>query len=573
MNGPSSPPPVDDVLRAAGLTTLGEDPPLEAVETTLSKLAELADGEPPGRRALLRDGAVQVLHGLVRSPARVVDGFLEPGYPEGVEATEDPEEEVEPEELYEAGRAILEAPDQLALFRASLARLRYAGDTAAAELVHVALNSRALERPIGLALQGPSSAGKSFTVETVARHHPADAMIDISGMSERFLVYASFPTQNRYVSIAEASALHQDGVGATLIRELAWGARLRYGTVVPTDDGPAAVVIERPGPTGLITTTTRELDPEIATRLLAVHVTDAPEQTRAIVAELARTAEGDVEDELDFSAWHASSDWLAFHGEPRVVVPFARALAAKVPTESVRMRRDFEQILTVVRTVAFLHQQTRERDADGRVVATIDDYANAHRLLAETLAVTIDQVSDTVRETVEKLEETCEGLLDDQGVSGRELASELGLTPAGVSYRVKRAGEFIVNLEARPGYPARYRPGDPLPEDRAVLPHPSEIDPPNASKHLNGSPETRKPLGKRTVKDPIETGGPIKFIGPTHSNPPLNAENPQAAAEKSAPIKALNADEGGRHEGGEEEPKKRPAPGIPYEQLKQQEER
>jgi len=59
MSAPSA--PVDDVLHVSGLLTLGSDPPMDAVETALQRLNELANGSDPLRREALREGAVQAL--------------------------------------------------------------------------------------------------------------------------------------------------------------------------------------------------------------------------------------------------------------------------------------------------------------------------------------------------------------------------------------------------------------------------------------------------------------------------------------------------------------------------------
>ena len=41
---------------------------------------------------------------------------------------------------------------------------------------------------------------------------------------------------------------------------------------------------------------------------------------------------------------------------------------------AVRQRRDFGQLLTLVRVHALLHRSSRECDAEGRIVATLEDY-------------------------------------------------------------------------------------------------------------------------------------------------------------------------------------------------------
>ena len=71
--------PVDDLLRACGLTTLGESPPIEAVEASLRGLVESLNGADPLRREAVREGAVQALKAAkLRAPGRLVDAALAP---------------------------------------------------------------------------------------------------------------------------------------------------------------------------------------------------------------------------------------------------------------------------------------------------------------------------------------------------------------------------------------------------------------------------------------------------------------------------------------------------------------
>ncbi len=137
--------------------------------------------------------------------------------------------------------------------------------------VYLAVCSRSTERPINTAITGPSAAGKSHTVETACSYHPPEAVHEMTASSERALIYTDADLRHRYLVVAEAAGLHRDGIGATIIRELAWGARgVTYDTVEKVDGEMVARRIEKPGPTGLITTTTRTLDPEVSTRLLQI---------------------------------------------------------------------------------------------------------------------------------------------------------------------------------------------------------------------------------------------------------------------------------------------------------------
>ncbi len=411
----------------------------------------------------------------------------------------------DPDALLTEGRTILDAPDQLALVRAQLQRDGYAGETAPVELLYVEFGSRLLERPVNMGVEGTSSVGKTYAVERAAAFHPPEAIHNLTGMSERAILYSDRETRHVYIVIGEAAALHKDGVGASVIRSLAWGNRLVYDTVEKGDDGKlVARVIEKPGPTGMVTTSTKPLDPELATRLLRIVITDDPDQTKKIIAAQAKHAAHGTAAAPTFAPWHAAQRWLTLVGERHIVIPFAEALGQRVPCDDVRMRRDFQQILGVVQAHALLHQRQRERDAQGQILADRRDYEAAYRLLRDVLAITLDNVSKTMRETVEAVLE----LKISTGVGYAELSAALDRSKATVAERVQRAihAGYLANAEQRKGYPAKIVIADPIPEPRSILPAPDELfassspPPANSAKQPYTAPELPRRLGDGTVR-------------------------------------------------------------------------
>jgi hypothetical protein len=159
-------------------------------------------------------------------------------------------------------------------------------------------------------------------------------------------------------------------------------------------------------------------------------------------------------------------------GELQVIIPYAQQVADLIPPVAVRLRRDFKAVLTLVRIHALLHHATRERDAYGHVVATLDDYAVVRDLVAPFVSEGVEAaVSPTIRETVE----TVARLLAEpecQEVQTRDVARALHLDKSAASRRVNAALEkgYLVNLETRRGQPSRLILGDPLPEDQEILP-------------------------------------------------------------------------------------------------------
>jgi hypothetical protein len=153
-------------------------------------------------------------------------------------------------EAREACRELAEEPDILERFATVLASSGVAGEEKITKLLYLAVTSRLLERPVSVALKGPSSGGKSHVVERVLSFVPESAYYALTGMSERTLAYSEEPIKHRFLVIYEAAGM--SGEFATyLMRSLLSEGKVRYETVEKTSEGIKPRLIEREGPTGL----------------------------------------------------------------------------------------------------------------------------------------------------------------------------------------------------------------------------------------------------------------------------------------------------------------------------------
>jgi len=375
-------------------------------------------------------------------------------------------------EAWSRCETLARSEDILERFYETLRASGVAGERRTAMILYLALTSRRLDRPVSVAVKGPSSGGKRYLVECVLQYFPDSAYYALTSMREKVLAHSEEPIKHRFLVLYEAAGMN--GEFATyLIRSLLSEGKLRYETMRKTPEGWGPILIEREGPTGLIVTTTMDkLHPENETRLLSISVTDTREQTGQVLRALA-------EEEIsspDLAPWVALQEWIE-GGARRVTIPFAKVLAEKVPPVAVRLRRDFHAVLSLIRAHAVLHQASRDRDDQGRIVATIGDYAVVRDLVADLVAEGVDAtVSAAVRATVA----TVAKLVDDEGgdpVSLGPIAEELRLDKSAASRHLRTAiGKgFVRNLEDRKGKPGRYVLGDAMPDDVVVLPEPEEV--------------------------------------------------------------------------------------------------
>lgn len=381
------------------------------------------------------------------------------------------EAEAAADAAFEQCADLARSPRILDVFAERLRCRGVVGEERLAKIIYLAMVSRLLPRPVSIVVKALSSAGKSYTTQNVVAFFPASAFYSLTAMSEHALAYSEEPLSHRMIVIFEAAGLEGD-FASYLLRSLLSEGCVRYETVEKTSEGLRARLIERPGPTGCIVTTTKlSLHPENETRMLSVPADDSEEQTRRILVTLAE--EHDHEDDLD--EWHALQGWLE-GAERRVAIPFAGALAERVPPVAVRLRRDFGQLLNLIRAHALLHQATRDRDEDGRIVATLEDYAVVRDLVADLVGEAVEAtVSNSIRETVTAIANIIDGGKAHASVA--DLARALGLETSAARRRAYAAAAkgYIRNIVEKKGQPARYVAGDALPEDRPLLPESEEL--------------------------------------------------------------------------------------------------
>ena len=136
-----------------------------------------------------------------------------------------------------------------------------------------------------------------------------------------------------------------------LVRTLQSEGCLKYLITERQQDGKfVARVIENPGPTGFITTTTRPaLHDENETRLWSLTVDESDGPTAAIIDSIANRFNSRAADR-DLMQWVAAQEWLGLPGAGEAVIRFSHWLADRMPKRPVRMRRDFGRLLALVET-------------------------------------------------------------------------------------------------------------------------------------------------------------------------------------------------------------------------------
>jgi DNA primase catalytic core len=265
--------------------------------------------------------------------------------------------------------------------------------------------SRHLESPLAVIVQSSSAAGKSSLMEAVLAFLPEEQRVQYSAMTGQSLFYmGESDLKHKVLAIVEEEGAHSAAYALKLLQSegvltiASTGKDPNTGRHVTHQyrvEGPVMI---------FLTTTAIDLDEEMLNRCLVLTVNEDREQTKAIhrVQRQAQTVEGLLrrQDRNAVLAVHRNAQRLL---KPVPVVnPYAPGLTFQ--DSQTRTRRDHMKYLTLIRSVALLHQHQRPRKTvhhNGRAVeyieVTVNDIAVANRLAHEVLGRSLDELPPQTR--------------------------------------------------------------------------------------------------------------------------------------------------------------------------------
>ena len=325
---------------------------------------------------------------------------------------ENKEVEIGPEDRA-AALELLRDPKLLDRIVEDFARCGMVGEETNKLVGYLGVVSRHLDTPLAVIVQSSSAAGKSSLMEAVLAFLPDEQRVQYSAMTGQSLFYmGETDLKNKVLAIVEEEGAHSASYALKLLQSEG------VLTIASTGKDPATGRLTThqyrvEGPVMIfLTTTAIQLDEELLNRCLVLSVNEEREQTRAIhrVQREAQTLEGLLKrrDRSSILAVHRNAQRLL---KPMYVAnPYARELTFH--DNQTRTRRDHMKYLTLIRTIALLHQHQRPRktvDHRGRPVeyieVTISDIAVANRLAHEVLGRSLDELPPQTRRLLMAVDE------------------------------------------------------------------------------------------------------------------------------------------------------------------------
>jgi hypothetical protein len=309
--------------------------------------------------------------------------------------------------------ALLRSPELLARIVADFEACGLVGEATNKLVGYLAATSRKLDGPLAILVQSSTAAGKSSLMDAVLAFMPEEERIKYSAMTGQSLFYMGQNNlKHKILAIAEEEGASRASYALKLLQSegeltiASTGKDAATGNLITQQyrvEGPVMI---------FLTTTAIEIDEELLNRCLVLSVDEGREQTEAIhrLQRLKRTLSGlkARQDKARLVKLHQNAQRLL---RPLAVVnPYADRLTFL--SDKTRTRRDHEKYLTLIDTIALLHQHQRPlrtMPGGGQAVeyieVTAEDIAQANTVAHEVLGRSLDELPPQTRRLLARIVE------------------------------------------------------------------------------------------------------------------------------------------------------------------------
>jgi len=319
--------------------------------------------------------------------------------------------------------------------------------------------SRKLAEPLALLIVARSGAGKSALQDALCAFVPPEELVRVTRLTGQALFYKDpYSLQRKMLVIAEDEGAMQ---AVYSLRTLASDQRL---SIAATRTDPATGKLSTEhyevfGPVVIVITTTsaEAFDEETRSRFVQLSMNESIEQTRIILSQqrhqhsLSGVLEKAESEEIKRLHHHAQRMLKPL----AVVNPFVEHLT--YPSERLIHRREQRKYLSLINSIALLHQYQREIKTAKRgeieieyVEVELSDIALANELAEEILGKAMDELAPPVRGMFEAIREACKAKGDELKIKPADVQltrREIRETTAWSDWQVRMYCQKLVEME------------------------------------------------------------------------------------------------------------------------------
>lgn len=275
-------------------------------------------------------------------------------------------------------------------------------------LMYIIFTSRKRETPLHIISFGSSGAGKSHLQEKVAELIPEEDKIESTSLTSNALYYfGEYDLQHKLILIED-----MDGAEAVLyaLRELI--SKKHIIKLVPMKDSRGitkTITFKVKGPVTVAGCTTQEsIYEDNANRSFLIYIDESKTQDEAIMHYQRKRSAGTVNSEEERGIKQLLQNTQRLLQPVAIRNPYAELL--QIPGEVFKPRRTNAHYLQFIEAVTFYHQYQREKHTDAAtgetyINTTLEDIAEANKLMKEVLLRKADELNGAARNYFEQLKQ------------------------------------------------------------------------------------------------------------------------------------------------------------------------
>jgi DNA primase len=298
--------------------------------------------------------------------------------------------------------SFLKRPDLIDQISKDIGSMGYIGEDEAKLLTYLSATSRITggecnADPISLCVRAHAASGKSVMFEVVSGLMPPESVKSYSRITSQSLYYMNRNELKHKILIIDEKAGSSDSDYS--LRNLMSRGKLTLAVVTKDHQTGESktITIEMEGPTVIWeSTTANEINEENLSRVYELYLQSSSREQTQKIHESQRSAFdlGHLKEEDDTESIKLRHQNAQRMLKPlKVVIPYHNKLT--FPSEWTRTRRDNKRFLSLIASIALLHQHQREiKTLDGiqYIEANKEDYAIAYRLVSSILESTLSPI-------------------------------------------------------------------------------------------------------------------------------------------------------------------------------------
>jgi len=295
----------------------------------------------------------------------------------------------------------------------------------------------------GVILTGASGGGKSHIGETIVGFH--DNIMEFTRITERVLdrIGADFKGVTLFI---EETGLSND-FSTLILRQLISKKKLTLLTTAKDETGNlvSKKIESKNSPFFLSTQVPSDIEEQMNTRVWLFSINESPKLNREVMIYKGELEEDPLK-RNEVKEYKEKYKKVFYMIKPfKIIVPYASKIAESFPATKVRCRRDYDKLIALIKCSALVHQHIRPKIKIGNeeyLVATLQDYVVAVRLIEEQLTATLIGISETTMNYYNKIKKIfIEEFVDNDGnpidITSKSVADNLNITQRAIRDHLK----------------------------------------------------------------------------------------------------------------------------------------